>query len=218
MIESGDFREDLYYRLNVFPIETPSLRDRKEDIPLLLKELISRFEQQQSGSVRFTDLAIESLQEHPWNGNVRELSNLIERMIIMYGEQVVNVSELPHKYRHIDAEEYEPDYPEELLEQDAINDLFSGFDEDEEVVSNTDFYQFDEAFSSPSTVESNQVDVLPDEGIILKDYIAELEVSLISQALNKHEWVVARAAELLGMRRTTLVEKMRKYELHKTMG
>lgn len=215
MIESGDFREDLYYRLNVFPIETPSLRERKEDIPLLLKELISRFEQQNSGSVRFTDQAIESLQEHPWHGNVRELSNLIERMIIMYGEQVVNVSELPNKYRHIDAEEYQPDYPEELLEQDAINELFSGFDEDEDVVSNTDFSQFDEAFPRSSTVEPNQVDVLPDEGIVLKEYIAELEVSLISQALDKHEWVVARAAELLGMRRTTLVEKMRKYDLQK---
>jgi len=216
MITSGDFREDLYYRLNVFPIETPSLRERKEDIPLLLKELISRFEHQQSGTVRFTDQAIESLQEHPWHGNVRELSNLIERMIIMYGEQVVNVSELPHKYRHIDAEEYQPDYPEELLEQDAINELFSGFDEDEDVVSNTDFSQFEEAFTSPSVVESNQVDLLPEEGIVLKDYIAELEVSLISQALDKNEWVVARAAELLGMRRTTLVEKMRKYDLQKS--
>lgn len=216
MIAAGEFREDLYYRLNVFPIETPSLRERKEDIPLLLKELISRFEQQQSGTVRFTDQAIESLQEHPWHGNVRELSNLIERMIIMYGEQVVNVSELPNKYRHIDAEEYQPDYPEELLEQDAISDLFSGFDEDDDVVSNADFSQFDEAFANPSVVESNQVDLLPDEGIVLKDYIAELEVSLISQALDKNEWVVARAAELLGMRRTTLVEKMRKYDLQKS--
>ena len=217
MIASGDFREDLYYRLNVFPIETPSLRERKEDIPLLIKELVSRFEQQQSGSVRFTDQAIESLQEHPWHGNVRELSNLIERMIIMFGEQVVNVSELPEKYRHIDAEEYQPDYPEELLEQDAINDLFSGFDEDEEVVSDTDFSQFDEAFTDHSSSQSKQTDLLPSEGIVLKDYIAELEVSLITQALDKHEWVVARAAELLGMRRTTLVEKMRKYDLQKSI-
>ena len=217
MITSGDFREDLYYRLNVFPIETPALRERKEDIPLLLKELISRFEQQNTGSVRFTDQAIESLQEHPWHGNVRELSNLIERMIIMFGEQVVNVSELPQKYRHIDAEEYQPDYPEELLEQDVINDLFAGFNEDEEVDSNTDFSQFDEAFAGDTTDSTTQVDILPPDGIVLKDYLAELEISLISQALDKNEWVVARAAELLGMRRTTLVEKMRKYDLQKAV-
>ncbi len=216
MIVAGEFREDLYYRLNVFPIETPALRERKEDIPLLLKELITRFEQQQSGTVRFTDQAIESLQEHPWHGNVRELSNLIERMIIMFGEQVVNVSELPAKYRHVDAEEYQPDYPEELLEQDVINDMFSGFDEDEDVNTDADLSQFAEAFVDSKSAHSNQVDVLPDEGIVLKEYIAELEVSLITQALNKNDWVVARSAELLGMRRTTLVEKMRKYELQKS--
>ena len=132
MIKTNDFREDLYYRLNVFPIETPSLRERKEDIPLLLKELMSRFEGEQGKTVKFTEQAIASLQEHPWSGNVRELSNLIERMIIMYGDQVVNVSELPAKYRHIDVEEYQPQYPEELQEREAINELFSGFDYDDD--------------------------------------------------------------------------------------
>lgn len=213
MIASGDFREDLYYRLNVFPIETPALRDRKEDIPLLLKELITRFEQQQESTVRFTDQAIQSLQEHPWHGNVRELSNLIERMIIMFGDQVVNVSELPLKYRHIDVEEYQPNYPEELLERDAINELFSGFDyedddEDDQQANNDDYSDF----NGPHTA---QMGVLPKNGMVLKDFIAELEVSLIRQALNKDDWVVARAAELLGMRRTTLVEKMRKYDIQK---
>jgi sigma-54 specific flagellar transcriptional regulator A len=211
MIEAGDFREDLYYRLNVFPIETPSLRERKEDIPLMVKELVHRFEQQNSGTVRFTEQAIESLMEHPWQGNVRELSNLIERMIIMYGEQVVNVSELPQKYRHIEVEEYQPDYPEELLEQEAINELFGGFNyDDDEDDSTTDENEQTCELSTNTTIG-----LLPNEGIILKEYLAELEVSLITQALEKHQWVVARAAELLGMRRTTLVEKMRKYDLQK---
>ena len=210
MIEDGDFREDLYYRLNVFPIETPSLRERKEDIPLMVKELVHRFEKQQSGTVRFTEQAIESLMEHPWQGNVRELSNLIERMIIMYGEQVVNVSELPRKYRHIDVEEYQPDYPEELLEQEAINELFGGFDYDDE-----DDVTTDENEQSDDAMVNNKIGLLPSEGIILKEYIADLEISLITQALKTHDWVVARAAELLGMRRTTLVEKMRKYNLQK---
>ena len=210
MIKTNDFREDLYYRLNVFPIETPALRERKEDIPLLLKELISRFSDEQGHSVRFTDKAIESLQEHPWAGNVRELSNLIERMIIMYGEQVVNVGELPLKYRHLDVDDYQPEYPEELQEREAINELFAGFDYDDEDDEN------DEANTEEAELSNgNTVDVLPTDGLNLKDYLADLEVSLIVQALDKNDWVVARSAELLDMRRTTLVEKMRKYNLQK---
>jgi len=210
MIKEGSFREDLYYRLNVFPIETPALRERKDDIPLLLQELVSRFESEQGQTVRFTEQAIMSLQEHPWSGNVRELSNLIERMIIMYGEQVVNVSELPLKYRHIDVEEYNPEYPEELQEREAINELFSGFDYDDEEEES-----FTEGFDDVN-VSSKPVDLLSDDGMNLKEYLADLEVSLINQALNKNEWVVARSAELLGMRRTTLVEKMRKYNMQKS--
>jgi len=209
MIKTGEFREDLYYRLNVFPIETPALRERKEDIPLLLKELLTRFEHEQGRTVRFTEKAIESLMEHSWDGNVRELSNLIERMLIMYGDQIVDVAELPHKYQHIDVEEYTPEYPEELQEQDAINELFAGFDYDDT----------DEQENEDLAIESNNsianVSTLPSDGLNLKEHLAELEISLISQSLTKHGYVVARAAETLGMRRTTLVEKMRKYDLQK---
>ncbi len=209
MIKTGGFREDLYYRLNVFPIETPALRERKEDIPLLLKELLSRFEHEQGRTVRFTEKAIESLMEHPWAGNVRELSNLIERMLIMYGEQIVDVAELPHKYQHIEVEEYTPEYPEELQEQDAINELFSGFDYDD------DEADVDATIINGSTQTESNAGLLPSAGLNLKEHLADLEVSLISQSLAKHDYVVARAAETLGMRRTTLVEKMRKYELQK---
>ena len=213
MIKTGDFREDLFYRLNVFPIETPALRERKEDIPLLLKELLARFEEVQAKSVRFTEKAIESLMEHPWHGNVRELSNLIERMLIMYGDQIVDVAELPTKYQHIDVEAYTPEYPEELQEQDAINELFAGFDYDD------DESEGEQAQSIESTENGNELDspmnVLPSEGLNLKEFLADLEISLISQSLIKHDYVVARAAETLGMRRTTLVEKMRKYDLQK---
>lgn len=210
MIKTGEFREDLYYRLNVFPIETPALRERKEDIPLLLKELLTRFDQEQGRSVRFTEKAIESLMEHAWDGNVRELSNLIERMLIMYSDQIVDVAELPQKYQHIDVEEYTPQYPEELQEQDAINELFAGFDYDDD----TDENENDDLALDSNHAISN-ASILPSEGLNLKDHLAELEISLISQSLTKHDFVVARAAETLGMRRTTLVEKMRKYNLHK---
>ncbi|WP_425462182.1 sigma-54 dependent transcriptional regulator [Litorilituus sediminis] len=214
MIKTGDFREDLFYRLNVFPIETPSLRERKEDVPLLLQELLTRFEHEQGKTVRFTEKAIESLMEHPWSGNVRELSNLIERMLIMYGEQIVDVAELPFKYQHIDVEAYQPEYPEELQEQDAINELFAGFDyEDEQNIDSEPAEALTQ--DEPIISQSNDSALLPDDGINLKEYLADLEISLIKQSLVKHDWVVARAAETLGMRRTTLVEKMRKYDLQK---
>jgi len=214
MIKEGSFREDLYYRLNVFPIETPALRERKEDIPLLLKELLSRFEHEQNRTVRFTEKAIESLMEHRWAGNVRELSNLIERMLIMYGEQIVDVAELPNKYQHIEVDEYTPQYPEALQEKDAINELFSGFDYDDDDDDESS-HDTDDGFVVEDTHALSNTGLLPKEGLNLKEHLAELEVSLISQSLIKHNYVVARAAEMLGMRRTTLVEKMRKYGLQK---
>lgn len=102
MIEEGSFREDLYYRLNVFPIEMPALRERVEDLPLLLNELISRMEYEKRGSIRFNSAAIMSLCRHEWHGNVRELANLVERLAILHPYGVVGVNELPKKFRHVD--------------------------------------------------------------------------------------------------------------------
>lgn len=188
MIESGDFREDLYYRLNVFPIEMPPLKERIEDIPLLLNELIARLENEKRGSIRFNSAAIMSLCRHEWPGNVRELANLVERMAIMHPYGVVGVQELPNKFRHID-----------------------GFEEDNEVNLPVEV---------PASTGSNVMDpdapaLLPVNGIDLKDYLGRLEKSLISQALDDSNGVVARAAEKLSLRRTTLVEKMRKLGLNK---
>ncbi|WP_345316433.1 sigma-54 dependent transcriptional regulator [Ferrimonas gelatinilytica] len=196
MIESGDFREDLYYRLNVFPIEMPALRERTDDIPLLLNELVSRIEGEGKGKVRFTKRAIESLVAHPWSGNVRELSNLVERMVILYPGSLVDVNDLPRKYRHLEVPEFSVDYPEEEQEQDVFAALFSG----EEQVE---------------VRESRFSSELPEDGLNLKDMLADLEIDMIRQALEQGQHVVARAAELLGMRRTTLVEKMRKYGMNK---
>ena len=200
MIEAGSFREDLYYRLNVFPIENPSLSERADDIPLLLKELMRRVNEQTGTTAKFTERAIESLKEHAWPGNIRELANLVERMVIMFPEKVVDIPDLPNKYRYIEVDAYEPEYPEELMEKDAFNDIFStGFSD----YDNEPEPEFNQAGSG----------VLPEEGIELKEYLAELEISLITQALERFDYVVARAAEILGVRRTTLVEKMKKYNL-----
>jgi len=195
-IKQGKFREDLYYRLNVFPIEMPALRERKEDIPLLLQELITRMRSAYDATIRFTQRCMESLMLHDWSGNVRELSNLVERLVILYPNDLIDVNDLPNKYRHLDVPEFEPDYPEELQEQDAFAALFSGEEEIE-------------------LPEKNRVTELPAEGVNLKEMLSELEVDLIRQALEQQDYVVSRAAEVLGMRRTTLVEKMRKYGMSK---
>lgn len=204
MIKEGEFREDLYYRLNVFPIDSPALKERKEDIPLLLQELVSRLETTDSLSVKFTENALGSLMEHQWPGNVRELSNLVERLLILYPNKVVDVSDLPNKYQHLESDGFEPDYPEELLEREALNSLFGG-----------DEYEDDITDEVPVSVDTVSGTVLPPEGLNLKEYLSELEITLITQALEQQQWVVARSAEILGMRRTTLVEKMRKYNISK---
>ena len=204
MIESGKFREDLYYRLNVFPIENPSLNERSDDIPLLLKELMRRVNEQSGTGAKFTERAIESLKVHAWPGNIRELANLVERMVIMFPEKVVDVTDLPNKYRHIEVDAFEPEYPEELREKDAFNELFS-----------EGFSDYDEELESEFQPMKQPVGSLPEEGIELKEYLAELEVNLITQALERYDYIVARAAEILGVRRTTLVEKMKKYNLNK---
>lgn len=210
MIIDGKFREDLYYRLNVFPIEMPALRERTDDIAVLLPELVARFEAQNGVGVRFTDKAIESLKIHQWPGNIRELNNLIERMAIMHPDGIVDVYDLPPKYQHIDAVPVVPEYPEEVLERQALNDIFASSDDDNEALLEDD----DEGAETVlQEIQLSSGQPLPPEGVNLKDMLSDIEVDLIRQALEQSEWVVARAAELLGMRRTTLVEKMKKYQL-----
>ncbi|UJF21306.1 sigma-54 dependent transcriptional regulator [Shewanella sp. OMA3-2] len=196
MISENEFREDLYYRLNVFPIEMPALSERRDDVPLLLQELVSRVFNEGRGKVRFTQRAIESLKEHAWSGNVRELSNLVERLTILFPGGLVDVNDLPHKYRYIDVPEYCVEISEEQLERDALASIFSD----------------DEPIELPDTRFPTE---LPPEGVNLKDLLAELEIDMIRQALELQDNVVARAAEMLGIRRTTLVEKMRKYGMGK---
>ena len=205
MIGEKSFREDLYYRLNVFPIEMPALRDRKQDTPLLLQELMTRMEAEGAQPICFTPRAINSLMEHDWPGNVRELANLVERMIILYPNSLVDVNHLPTKYRYSDIPEFQPGYNSALTieeqERDAFYDIFS---EDFSIESS-------EIFNN----EEDAPQDLPPEGVNLKEMLADLEVNMINQALEAQGGVVARAADMLGMRRTTLVEKMRKYNLQR---
>lgn len=210
MIKADKFREDLYYRLNVFPIDSPALRERKDDIPLLLQELISRIQGDGVEGVKFTELAIASLMEHEWAGNVRELSNLVERLSILFPGQIVDIQDLPPKYQYGDVQAYQPDYPEELLERDAFNELFAESAASEHERQQQELQQA----GTPATTDEFQPPML-EEGVNLKEYLSELEINMIIQALEQQEWVVARAADKLGMRRTTLVEKMRKYNIQR---
>ena len=210
MIKDDKFREDLYYRLNVFPIDSPALRERREDIPLLLQELISRIQGDGVSVVKFTEMAISSLMEHDWAGNVRELSNLVERLSILFPNQIVDIQDLPPKYQYGEIQAYELDYPEELLERDAFNELFAESAASEDLRSPVE----DSVYAAPRE-EGADSSQLPEEGVNLKEYLSELEINLIIQALDQQDWVVARAADKLGMRRTTLVEKMRKYEIQR---
>ena len=98
-ITAGKFREDLYYRLNVFPMEMPTLRSRVEDLPLLVNDLVNRTEHEKLGTIRITPAAMDCLCRYQWPGNVRELANLIERLVILYPYGTVDVADLPERYR-----------------------------------------------------------------------------------------------------------------------
>ena len=102
-ISEGRFREDLYYRLNVFPIDTPPLRERTEDLPLLINDLVERLDHEGRGSIRLTASCVESLSQYNWPGNVRELANLIERLSILYPNGTIDIHDLPEKYRPLDG-------------------------------------------------------------------------------------------------------------------
>lgn len=206
MIKDGKFREDLFYRLNVFPILTPPLRDRSDDIPLLLQELIGRYNREHKVSVRFTQRAMESLMQHNWSGNVRELSNLVERMIIIHPNEIVDAKDLPQKYQY--AVERDGRLDDEITEKDA---LFNMFNSDADTDYSADNEVSSEVVNDLATPFANNI--LPPNGVNLKDMVTQIEIDMIKQALEATDGVVARAAEILQMRRTTLVEKIKKYGL-----
>ncbi|NQY43490.1 MAG: sigma-54-dependent Fis family transcriptional regulator [Legionellales bacterium] len=100
-INKGNFREDLYYRLNVFPIKVPALRNRIEDLPLLVSELLARIAGQNRNTAKILDTAIEQLGMYNWPGNIRELANVVERLCIMYPNGIVDIDDLPDRFKNI---------------------------------------------------------------------------------------------------------------------
>lgn len=201
-IKDNRFREDLYYRLNVFPIDVPSLRERASDIPLLVNDLIEQLEKAQRGSVRLTPQAVNILMQYDWPGNVRELANLIERLAIIYPQGLVDCKDLPEKFQSYAVSET---IQSEM--QQAVGDA-ADHEELQTLVS-------PQANHLPVQIDALAGIRLPEQGIDLKEYISDMESDLIRQALNECNGVVAHAALRLNMRRTTLVEKLRKYGLQR---
>ena len=104
-IKKGNFREDLFYRLNVIPINVPSLRNRKEDIPDLIDAFLQTFASQTTGQKKkVSSQVIDTLVNYDWPGNARELKNLIERLSIMVQEELIDLKDIPSPYYKSDPE------------------------------------------------------------------------------------------------------------------
>jgi len=177
-IAKAEFREDLYYRLNVFPIEMPPLYKRSTDLPQLLNELLLQHQGENASGLRVSPAALSALANYAWPGNIRELSNLVERLAILYPTGEVGVDELPAKYRNASVE----NAPAVSTEP-----------------------------SSGTNVLRQEVDLTSTS---LKLHLREIEQNLIREAMSEAGDVVAEAARLLKLQRTTLVEKLAKFELN----
>jgi sigma-54 specific flagellar transcriptional regulator A len=229
-IVKGTFREDLFYRLNVVPIEMPPLRDRGEDLPLLIADLVQRVGAAGRPPVQFAAATIEALKAYRWPGNVRELGNLIERMSIQCGARAVTIADLPARYRPADwsagsaaapaAEELIASAPaisvlgpvldalsREASGQVTPDDATAGDATADGVVADDD----ERAALDPRLADA-LLDEIPSD-FDLRGYLESLEQRLIVRAMRIADGTVAQAARLLGLRRTTLVEKLRKYSL-----
>lgn len=164
-VAENEFREDLYYRLNVIPIQVAPLREREGDIPLLIQYFLSQHcKKKDIPQKRISRAAIESLEAYEWPGNVRELENVIERMVILTDGEEIQVHDLPKRMQ---------------IQQQ---------------------------------VEVRKIE-LGEEGINLKETLEELENRLILDALQRAGGVKNKAAKLLGLNRTTLIEKMKKKQI-----
>jgi transcriptional regulator with PAS, ATPase and Fis domain len=166
MVELGTFREDLLYRIQVVPIELPPLRERCGDIPGLVDAFILRVNQKRKRAVTgISEAAMAALVAYEWPGNVRQLDNVVERMVLLRAEGQIDVDDLPARMQ-------------------KSRDKAAG-----------------------------QALELPEDGIDLRDAVEQFENKLILQALERTGWNKNRAAAVLRMNRTTLVEKLKKKNL-----
>lgn len=240
------FREDLFYRLNVIPVDVPALRDRKEDIALLTGHFIKIFNKTKKRSIiGISPEALNLLRAYSWPGNVRELEHLIERLVVLKGGGVIKEADLPVKIRNLEPapdDQLSKDMllvgdPEELDEssfdqpsaedtppmiQSGVSPHSSHPAKDVANVtrpglSTTNPRSNPLQVESPASHESSEnfITTLPPDGINLKAVVDRYETVLIMAALERCGWVKNKAANLLGLNRTTLVEKLKKKKIFK---
>ncbi|HQS29075.1 MAG TPA: sigma-54 dependent transcriptional regulator [Halothiobacillus sp.] len=239
-ITEGSFRQDLYYRLHVFPLETLPLRAVRTDIPLIIEALGQRFMREGRPVAKLTEAAMAALAVLPWPGNVRELGNMIERLGILYPAQPVDIPQLPEKLRSQLPADWLPPAPatpmpapcdipaEPLLAPGLAPEPAPVHAQvlDEADVDPREMFaagllappaarDLAAAWHLPTDVLALEhcVCQLPESGFDLKALLEAIEQAWIEHALTQHQGVVAQAARQLGVRRTTLVEKLRKYQI-----
>ena len=220
-IAAGRFREDLYYRLNVLPLNTPPLRERASDVPLQLRFFAKQHAAHGEQPITFAPDFSYALGAYHWPGNVRELSNLIDRFSTLFSGQCLELKSFSSTLlpKGLAAFKALADVGE-LPVHDASVAAASGA----AVESAHTGGIFDEAFAdtpddeAPNAVEqmtfmSQGLPVLPPEGLSLKHRLAEIERDLISQALSRTNGNVSQTARILNVQRTTLIEKIQKFGL-----
>lgn len=222
-ISDGNFREDLFYRLNVFPIEMPSLRERPEDIPDLFKFMFDKLVAMGRDVPKLDAQAMLALQSYHWPGNVRELGNLAERLAILFANETICYDDLPERYRvEIKTELLAASaLPEANVDEQANSEAIESLPAGEVVKADEEDQDSDVSVQAQQAFENEKADlgsrllasVNLEDGIDLKSYLVDLEVELIQKALMQTDGNVSQAAKLLKTNRTTLVEKIRKYEL-----
>ncbi len=184
------FRNDLFYRLNVIPITLPPLRKRREDIPLLMAHFLGRFNQKKQKQITgFLPEATNLFLTYPWPGNIRELENMVERVVILKDEGVITLEDLPEKITEGCQGLPLPELPVAIVAPDAP------------------LISTETRASVPIVSDSFE---MPDQGIPFTEWVEVYENRLIDGALKKANGVKSRAAQLLGLNRTTLVEKLKR--------
>jgi len=172
----------------------PALRERADDLPDLVMTIAAQLSRTGRGEVRFANETLQALRLYAWPGNVRELTNLVERLAVLHPGGLVRVADLPKRYQPEGVDVPAVETPAAVAAAPAM------------------------AAPLPSAIVAAAVsppDRLPEAGIDLREHIAQIELNLIRDALDRAGGVVAHAAQLLGLRRTTLVEKLRKYGIER---
>lgn len=201
-IEDGSFRSDLFFRINVFPIEIPTLSERKKDIPVLVKYMLDQIKDTGSPTPNFDLSAINALQEYIWPGNIRELKNVIERSAIIFPNQTVNAKNVKENLIRISL-------PDNIEEKETLWEMTSDLVETDDLKENEE-----KSYSIPHPNHYKKWFDYMDK-IDLRRHLSEVEIILIESSLEKNEGSVTKTAASLKINRTTLIEKMKKLSIQR---